>query len=121
MSISKRQFSLLKTMGIAIWQRRSLLRQSHDNDIESTDATIDLASLCSLQLFNDILLFLNLTAKDVSVQSNQLSIGGIQWRFSADSDITMQDNYLQTPTLSTISTSTTLKRALWAELQQLGK
>ena len=153
MTISQRQFTLLSEMGISLWQRRALSAPNNNGEVaekaqasnqpaqqNSVDSNlltsekngtdniekyyaIDLTSLDSQQIFNDILLSLNLSADDIkiTVQQLQLTLTTTQlaWQFTKGEKIELVEQCLQTPKLETISHSSKLKRQLWLQLQTI--
>lgn len=135
MSITKRQFDLLKAMDITVWQRRELPAQasacdaatkSESHNIKSArqnDAalSVDLSDLINQQLFTDIIHSLGVSSADLSINNHTLDLGIINWQFSAQDKIEFKHNCLVTPTLSVIAASKALKRTLWQALQVLSK
>lgn len=147
MSINKRQFKLLKAMGITVWQRRSLLVQaalSNTNNKETNCETtlpvkvntvaqrnntpaeptndliaIELTALLKQPLFKDILLSLGASSADLAINKNQIDLGIINWQFSTSEKIELKHNCLTTPELAIIANSASLKKSLWQTLSPL--
>lgn len=150
MSITKRQFDLLKAMDITVWQRRelsTLAQQSEQSGIASIAPTqqaienntkaqamateealqpspnksinLDLTELLNQQLFNDVLLCIGASRADLSVQSDQVDLGLINWQFTDNEQIEFGHNCLKTPNLKTLAKSAQLKKALWQSIGPL--
>jgi len=137
MSISQHQFAMLTEMGIPLWQRSKLANNSNvcersnsSDDIainsinsaknqnkENINLPINFTEISKQQIFEDILLSINLSLADITQQKNQLLLGLLNWQFVNDESITLHANTLSSPTLNNISTSSQLKRQLWQILQ----
>jgi len=124
MSINQRQFSILTEMGIPLWQRSALANNSNiDLTNSSTDNTssvnlpFNFAELTTQQIFQDILLSINLSLADINEQNTYLEIGLLDWHFVNTNTITLSSNTLSTTTLTDISNSSQFKRQLWQVLQ----
>ncbi len=124
MAITSRQFDQLCEMGISLWQKRDLNNQNKaDNKQYAQQNQQSLDNLAKKTIFSDILLSLNLTVGEVSVQSNHLDVGIFNWYFisedteqatqSQQNKINYTDNKLITPSIDTIAQSATLKKQLW--------
>jgi len=118
MGINQRQFDQLTEMGISLWHHRSSEKLVSTHSVPNI--TINLEQLSKIQLFNDILLSLNISIGEVNEQQGLLNLGLINWQFldnkdksNNESEITFDNNLLLTPSLDTLSTSITLKRQLW--------
>jgi len=118
MGINQRQFDQLTEMGISLWHHRSSKKLVSTHSVPNI--TINLDQLRKIQLFNDILLSLNISIGEVNEQQGLLNLGLINWQFldnkdksNNESEITFDNNLLLTPSLDTLSTSITLKRQLW--------
>ena len=121
MSINQHQFEQLSEMGIDLWQRRTC--ESLNNDVHAQASCyldIDLNDLASQQLFNDILLALNLTVGEVNHQSEHLDLGLFNWYFTATphDKIQWSEQQLFTPSITEISKSPMLKKQLWQLLTE---
>lgn len=125
MTISQRQFTLLNEMGISLWQRRVLPKKVSTKiyPVEKQTAvlkakTVDLNELNKQQIFNDILLSLNLLPSDISVNNNQLVLKKLTWQFTNTDNINFTKNTLTTPSLPVITHSPLLKNQLWQVIQK---
>jgi DNA polymerase III psi subunit len=121
MSINQHQFEQLTEMGISLWQRRTC-DTANDNIQAQPNCylDIDLNDLASQQLFNDILLALNLTVGEINHQRNHLDLGLFNWYFTAapQDNIQWSEQQLFTPSITEISKSPMLKKQLWQLLTE---
>jgi len=88
------------------------------------EANIEIQGLCKHPLFQDILLCLKATPADVTALSSpehelSIKIKSLLWRFSGDEQITLHNTQLNSPSLTVLTTSPALKKALWQKLSQL--
>lgn len=124
MAITSRQFDQLSEMGISLWQSRSDNNHAKiDQQQYAHQSQQSLDSIAKKTIFSDILLSLNLTIGEISVQDNHLDVGLFNWYFIHDDmkqtkqdkekNIVYADNKLITPNIETIAQSAILKRQLW--------
>jgi len=114
MTVTKRQFALLDAMGIKLWCARTTENQENSAEQELPERLeIDLEKLKASQLFNDILLSINLSIAEISCQDKSLNLGLFNWIFSSQDKISFENNLLITPPLETLATRPTLKSQLW--------
>lgn len=121
MSINQHQFEQLTEMGISLWQRRTCDTPSDNVQVQSNYyLDIDLNDLTSQQIFNDILLALNLTVGEINHQRNHLDLGLFNWYFTAAplDNIQWSEQQLFTPSITEISKSPMLKKQLWQLLTE---
>lgn len=121
MSINQDQFEQLTEMGISLWQHRTCdVPNDNDGAHPKSYIDIDLNDLASQQLFNDILLALNLSAGEVNHQSDHLDLGLFNWFFTArpHNEIQWGEQQLFTPSITEISKSPMLKKQLWQLLTE---
>jgi DNA polymerase III psi subunit len=117
MTISKRQFSHLQAMGIELWQlKKSANNENQNNNVDHLD--IELSALIETKIFTDILKSLDLSIGEVTCANNILSLGLLTWAFSKESDISLTQHHLVTPTFHVLKDSAQLKQALWQKLQE---
>ncbi|MFT5756176.1 MAG: DNA polymerase III psi subunit [Alteromonadaceae bacterium] len=114
MSINHRQFTILQEMGIPLWQQKK--SSIVDNSPNVLD--IDIKTLSQYHLFNDILLSLGLSLGEISCEKNQISLGLLNWQFSEQNNISIDNNILITPEIKNIQQSPQLKAQLWQQLQE---
>ncbi len=117
MTITQRQFSQLQAMGINLWQ---LKENGNKEQIPETGfLDIKLTYLLEMPFFIDVITSLGLSVGEVSCEKNKLSLGLLTWQFSPQVEISIDEhNHLITPPLSTIKSSSKLKRSLWNKLQE---
>ncbi|HBY86219.1 MAG TPA: hypothetical protein DEO86_10110 [Colwellia sp.] len=121
MSINQDQFEQLTEMGISLWQHRACVAPNTNvRDQPNGYLDIDLNDLTSQQLFNDILLALNLSVGEVNHQSDHLDLGLFNWYFTAtpNNEIQWGEQQLFTPSITEISKSPMLKKQLWQLLTE---
>jgi DNA polymerase III psi subunit len=85
----------------------------------SEAVSIDLSVLLKQQLFRDVIQCLGVSRADISIQSDQIDLGLINWQFNQNKRIEFSHNCLKTPDLNTIANSVELKKALWQSLGPL--
>ncbi len=126
MTVSKRQFTLLKEMGINIWQQKkpsdnqenSNVQAVHEADSVNNDLIkVDLNKLSKQQLFTDIIQSIGLSIGEVTLEDAYLNIGLLNWQFTTNNELTLKNNLLTTPPLAVLAQSTNLKSELWQLLQ----
>jgi len=129
MSINQRQFSILTEMGIPLWRRSALVHNSNAdltnrptnkipvNNKTNVNLPLNYTELTTQQIFQDILLSINLSLADINEQNTYLAIGLLHWHFVNTNTITLSSNTLSTPALTDISNSSQFKRQLWQVLQ----
>ncbi|NQY33557.1 MAG: DNA polymerase III subunit psi [Alteromonadaceae bacterium] len=126
MTVSKRQFTQLKEMGIKVWTRRSSKStpKSDENSLQSEKQQqympINFDALCSLPLFSDIISSIGLSPSEIKCQNNILDLGLMNWKFSETLNIELINNTLITPELSELAKSPSLKKQLWQTIQRQG-
>jgi hypothetical protein len=81
--------------------------------------SIDLPALMEQQLFRDVIQCLGASRADISIQSDQIDLGLINWQFNQNKQIEFSHNCLKTPDLNTIANSVELKKSLWQSLGPL--
>ena len=122
MTVSKRQFTQLKEMGIDLWTSRlsENTLKSDENPIQQNHLAINFVSLCSTPLFNDIIHSIGLSLSEINCKNNILDLGLINWKFCKTSNIELVNNTLITPELSELAKSAKLKKQLWQTIQHQG-
>ncbi|NQY63352.1 MAG: DNA polymerase III subunit psi [Alteromonadaceae bacterium] len=127
MTVSKRQFTQLKEMGINLWTSRSSENTSDsDENLPQSDKqpkhlAINFEALCSQPLFNDIIKSIGLSLSEINCENNMLDLGLINWKFSETLNIKLINNTLITPELSELAQSAKLKKQLWQTIQHQGQ
>lgn len=127
MSINKRQFELLKAMGVDVWQRRELTNTAKNNEPETCKNQIDnnltialdLKQLLKERLFNDIITSIGIEPSEITIDEQRLNLGIINWAFHNKDEVSFDNNCLYTPLLPVVATSSDYKRSLWQHLAPL--
>lgn len=114
MTITKRQFTQLQAMGIALWQSKAPVSASSPAEFLS----FNFDELCQTKIFNDIITSLGLSLGEINYQQNALSLGLLTWKFSEQNDILLTKQQLITPSIDVLTNSPQLKKALWLQLQE---
>ncbi|MCO4797947.1 MAG: DNA polymerase III subunit psi [Colwelliaceae bacterium] len=116
MSITTRQLSHLKEMGIGLWQRKSLTDPNQSKKQKPTkDSNIEQVSeeIINQIIFKDILLALTIEPVDISWEATHINLGLFNWQFVDNDNITFDKNILTTPSIQSITQSLSIKRKLW--------
>jgi len=116
MTMTKRQFSHLQTMGIELWQLKKSEKENSTDTINYI--SIELTTLVETTIFTDILNCLGLSLGEVSCDNDILSIGLLTWQFSEKTNISLTKHHLVTPSVNILKNSPLLKKALWQKLQE---
>lgn len=121
MSINQHQFEQLTEMGISLWQHRTCDTPNDNVLVKPKNyLNIDFNDLASQQLFNDILLALNLSVGEVNHQNDHLDLELFNWYFTAipHNQIQWVEQQLFTPSITEMSKSPMLKKQLWQLLTE---
>ncbi|WP_284206677.1 DNA polymerase III subunit psi [Thalassotalea eurytherma] len=117
MTISQRQYDILNEIGIDLWQAKTSTKQKHVSYAEISK--IDYEQLVQTQLFQDILMAMNIDTDQHQLVSGHIDLGLINWQFSQENTCYYQDQLLVTPSLDDIKQSSQLKRQLWQTINEL--
>ncbi len=117
MTISQRQYDILNEIGIDLWQAKTSSKHKHVNCAEISK--VDYEQLVQTQLFQDILMAMNIDADQHQLVSGHIDLGLINWHFSQENTCYYQDQLLVTPSLDDIKHSSQLKRQLWQTIYEL--
>jgi DNA polymerase III psi subunit len=113
MPVSARQFQHLQVMGIPVWQQNKLGSPAE----ESTNLiSLSLEELQKHAFFSDVLLALNISIGEISINNNTLNMGLFNWQFIDSLSIEYKENLLTTPELKNLTSSVSLKKQLWQTL-----
>jgi len=129
MSLSQRHFTLLNAMDISLWQEKSpkakanqhKVNQQQCQNMSTSASNTDVEYIEQIkqhQIFNDILLCLNINNKEVKQDDQGLLLGDIHWHFNPTEKISFNNKQLITAPLAQLAKSTSLKRQLWQLIQQ---
>ena len=119
MALTAKQFTYLNEMGISLWQAKT--SQSEHEQTQATrqsQLAVDLAALKNSQLFQDVLVYFQLSDGEFDVRDNRIQFDFFDWCFSLQNTVSFANHQLTTPEITSIAQSISLKKQLWQQLQK---
>jgi DNA polymerase III psi subunit len=133
MTVSSQQFTYLNAMGINLWQRKNLPEEQQNehtlvqnnipahkkSDVLSADLlSIDLNTLQSHSLFQNIITALNISFGEITATENTLNLGLFNWQMQTanhtnSTGFNFENNILTTPSLDVLIAKPAAKKQLW--------
>ena len=118
--VSQQSFEKLTAMGITLYQQRDNDEQTIENNAQLAVELLKIEkSEIDNQFFQDVLLALNLSIGDITLNDNKIDLGLFNWFFGQEKQLSFEQNKLITPALSVIQASPELKKQLWHVLDQI--